>query len=253
MAFDVSKFLALTALIATTGAACSSTDDKPEGSAGTTGAGTAGKPGDAGSSSQGGSAASAGQNAGGEGGGYAGESSEPELGGAGGNGGDGGQAGSEECVGPLLGAGGGADVDPSLEGLCLDFWDATCPASEDEAPTYKVCEGVKERATPGVAVKVAECLKALSTADACDESKVAACFTSLVGKGCINPDADAACASVHANCGAVTVESCKKTANLVENYEALTGCMDPGDEGWYEPEFTGTCVERLEYCAGVRL
>ena len=222
MAFDVSKFLALTALIASTGAACSSSEKDDKGSnGGSTGAGTAGKS----------SAGAPDTSGGGSTAGHSGdEAGAPALGGnggdavggaaeAGGAGGAGGEADTGECLGPLAagGAGGaGALVEPSLEDLCMDFFTPKCPASiEDFDPTYKVCEGVKERALPAVALKVTECLKALSADDACDGAKVSTCFTSLEGKGCVNPDAATPCASIHANCADVSVDACKKIADLI--------------------------------------
>jgi hypothetical protein len=259
MAFDVSKFLALTALIATTGYACSSTDkDKAEpgdggGAPGT--AGVTGKSGDAGAPNGVGGASS---DVGGAGG-AAVANGGADLGGAS-LGGEGGQGVVGECIGVLSAGGAGgaaADADPSLEDLCAALYDITCAASaEDLAPADVVCEGVRYSALPAVAIQVADCLKALSAADACDNAKTAACFTDLVGKGCENPDAASACAAIHGTCDEASVTDCVKVANLVNGdnaFEALTGCMDPAAEGWYDPDFTGTCTERLDYCAGVRL
>jgi hypothetical protein len=262
MAFDVSKFLALTALIATTAASCSSTDSDPETSkGGSSGSGTAG---DAGQSTQGGgndgvggAAAGNGGDAGDAGGAAAGAGGAA-LGGAeaGGAGGAGGAAEVGECLGALAegGAGGAPAVEPSLEGLCMDYFDTVCAGSEDSAPSYTVCEGVKDRAQPGVAVAVEDCISKLSAADACDYAKVTACLTGLAGKGCANPNSATACANIKTNCDEVDVASCEKIADLVnpDLFEGFTGCMDPTDEGWYEPAFTGTCVERLDFCAGAR-
>jgi hypothetical protein len=36
-------------------------------------------------------------------------------------------------------------------------------------------------------------------------------------------------------------------------FAAFTECMDPSIEGFYNPDFAGTCAERLENCAGVVL
>jgi hypothetical protein len=264
MAFDVSKFLALTALIASTGAACSSTDkDKATpGGGGSPAAGTSGSAGQ-----PGGQAGAADAGNGGAAAGNAGEGGAPVAGGVGGEslggagaGGVGGAGGADagECLGSLaVGGAGGADagVEPSLEGLCMDFFDTVCAGSEDFAPSYTVCEGVKERGQPAVAVAVADCIKTLSAEDACDDAKVAACFTGLEGKGCANPDAASTCASIKTNCAEVNLASCEKIADLVspDMYEGFTGCMDPTDEGWYDPGFVGTCVERLDNCAGLRL
>lgn len=262
MAFDVSKFLALTALIASTGAACSGTDSDEEPSkGGSSGSGTSG---DAGQSTQGGGndgvgGAAAGNggdagNLGGAAGGVGGES----LGGteAGGAAGAGGSADFGECLGELAegGAAGAPAVDPSLEGLCSDYFSTICPGSEEDAPSYTVCAGVRDRAQPGVAVAVADCISKLSATDACDYAKVTACLTGLAGKGCANADSATACATIKTNCDAVDVASCEKIADLVkpEQIEGFTGCMDPTDEGWYEEAFTGTCVERLDFCAGAR-
>jgi hypothetical protein len=257
MAFDVSKFLALTALIASTGASCSSTDsDKEPSKGGSSGSGTSG---DAGQSTQGGGDDGVGGAAAGNGGdavgGAAAGAGGAALGGAE-AGGAGGEGGAGECLGALVegGAGGAPAVEPSLEGLCMDYFDTVCAGSEDDAPSYTVCEGVKERAQPGVAVAVEECISKLSAADACNYAKVAACLTSLAGQGCPNPDSATACATIKTNCDEVDVASCKKLADLVspDRLETFTACMDPSDEGSYEEAFTGTCVERLDFCAGAR-
>ncbi len=263
MAFDVSKFLALTALIATTGYACSSTDDDKAGDGATAGTAGVGKSGDAGAADGvGGGKSEAGGNGGAlpsnggatlDNGGASPSNGGATLGGAGG------QADGGECLGMLSAGGAGgaaADADPSLEDLCADLYSVTCAASaEDFAPADIVCEGVRERALPAVAIQVAACLKGLNAAGMCDADESAACFTDLVGQGCENPDAAAACTAIHGNCAAVSVADCVKVANLVgsDHYEAFTGCMDPANEGWYEPDFTGTCSERLDFCAGVRL
>jgi hypothetical protein len=262
MAFDVSKFLALTALIAGTGAACSGTDkDDESGKGGTSGSGTSGS---AGKAAQGGAgdgvagAAGNGGDAGEMGGAPAAGAGGAALGGAdaGGAGGAGGAGDVGECLGSLVegGAGGAPAVEPSLEGLCMDHFDTVCAGAEDSAPSYTVCEGVKDRAQPGVAVAVEDCISKLSAADACDYPKVAACLTSLAGQGCVNANSATACASIKTHCDAIDVASCEKIADLVnpDRLEGFTGCMDPTDEGWYETGFTGTCVERLDFCAGAR-
>jgi hypothetical protein len=267
MAFDVSKFLALTVLIAGTGAACSSTDkkDEPAGGAGTSG--SAGQS-SAGKSNNQAGAADAGN--GGAAAGSAGEGGGPAAGGGGagaggeslGGGGAGGATDTGECLGALAlggaGGAGGAGVEPSLEGLCMDFFDVVCAASpEDYPPSYTVCEGVKERAQPAVAVAVRDCIKALSADDACDGAKVAACFTKLEGKGCANPDGAAACTAIQARegCDTINPASCEKIADLVspDMFDAFTECMDPSIEGYFDTSFTGTCGERLDSCAGVSL
>jgi hypothetical protein len=259
MAFDVSKFLALTALIAGTGAACSGTDKEEPGQGGTSGSGTSGS---AGKSTQGGAGAgvagAAAGNGGDAGGAPAAGAGGAALGGAdaGGAGGAGGAAEVGECLGGLTegGAGGAPAVEPSLEGLCMDYFGSVCAGSEDDPPSYTVCEGVKDRAQPAVAIAVEECISKLSAADACNYAKVAACLTSLAGNGCANPNSATACATIKTHCDQVDVASCEKIADLVnpELFDGFTGCMDPTDEGSYEPSFTGTCVARLDFCAGAR-
>jgi|GEM_PF-5834949 len=259
MAFDVSKFLALTVLIASTAAACSDSDKDTQGSnGGSSGKGTsgnAGEPAQAGNDSVGGAAAGAGGDTTEVGGAPAAGAGGATLGGAE-AGGAGGATDVGECLGALAegGAGGAPAVDPSLEGLCMDYFDTICAGSEASAPSYTVCEGVKDRAQPGVAVAVEDCISKLSAADACDYPKVATCLTSLAGKGCANPNSATACATIKTHCDEVDLASCEKIADLVnpDLFEGFTGCMDPTDEGWYEPAFTGTCVERLDFCAGAR-
>jgi hypothetical protein len=262
MAFDVSKFLALTALIASTGAACSGADKEESGKGGTSGSGTSG---DAGKATQGGADNGVGGAAAGNGGdagdvGGAAGAGGAALGGAAGAGGAG-EVG--ECLGSLAeggagGAGGAPAVEPSLEGLCMDYFDVVCAASpEDYAPSYKVCEGVKERGSPAVAVAVEACISALSAADACDGAKVSACFTDLAGQGCKNPASAAACTTIKGRdgCDAVELVGCKKIVDLVgpDSFDAFSECMDPSIEGFYDPDFAGTCEERLQNCAGVFL
>lgn len=271
MAFDVSKFLALTALIAATGSACSSGDDDStpseggsSGNAGANASGSKGEPGGQAGAPEGGhgGVAIAGEG-GGKAEGGAGEGGGTAEGGVGGEslaggGGAGGAPDQGECLGSLAtgGAGGAPNVEPSLEGLCMDFFDTICPAVEGYAPSYTVCEGVKARGTSAVAVAVADCIKGLSADDACDIAKVTACLTSLEGKGCANPAAATDCTTIKAlaGCEDLDLAQCEKIADLVnpEMNEALTGCMDPANEGWYEPDFTGTCAERLDFCAGAR-
>jgi hypothetical protein len=262
MAFDVSKFLALTALIAGTGAACSSTDkDEPAG-----GAGTSGSAGENSAGKSGNQAGAADAGNGGAAAGSAGEGGGPAAGGAGAGGeslaggGAGGAPDTGECLGSLAlgGAGGaGSGVEPSLEGLCSAFADTVCAGIEDFAPSYKVCAGVMERAQPAVAVAVADCITALSAEDVCDGPKVAACFSKLEGKGCANPDGAAACTAIQARegCDVINLASCEKIADLVspDMFQAFTECMDPSIEGWFDTTFTGTCAERLDTCAGVSL
>ncbi|HEX2877833.1 MAG TPA: hypothetical protein VHP33_41575 [Polyangiaceae bacterium] len=266
MAFDVSKFLALTVLIAGTGAACSGTDDNDNdsndgGAAGSSTSGKAGQGNDAAGADAGGNGGAA---AGGEGGGKtaggAGAGGEAVGGGdAGGAGGAGGAPVVGECLGSLIvgGAGGaGPDVEPSLEGLCSDFYQLDC-SDEETAPSYYLCESTRNRAQVAVAVAVADCLSALSAADQCDDAKVSACFEGVKGRGCANPDGAAACSVMkgYTGCDAIDQAKCEDIADLInpEAFEGFTGCMEPGNEGWYDEAFTGTCVERLDRCAGLVL
>jgi hypothetical protein len=254
MAFDVSRFLALTVLIAATGAACSGTDDKDNetndgGEAGSSTSGKAGQGND-----------SAGGDAGGAGGAAAngGAGGDKTAAGAGGEslGGAGGAGGAEvgECLGSLAegGAGGEPGVEPSLEDLCGAFFD-TCPGAENLPASYSACEGVRHHVTPGVAVAFADCITALSTDDQCDEVKVTECFTDLRGRGCSNPGGATACVSITGNCELVTEAECLQVLDLVgeDMTDAVKGCMDPADEGWYNENFGGSCAERLDYCAGL--
>lgn len=264
MAFDVSKFLALTVLIAGTAAACSGSDKEDNetagGKAGSSTSGKAGQGNDASGADAGGNGGAA---AGGQGGdktvaGGAGVGGEA-IGGAdaGGAGGAGGAAVVGECLGELAAAGGagGAGVEPSLEGLCSDFYQLDC-SDEDIAPSYYVCERTRARTKPAVAVAVADCLSALSAADQCDDAKVSACFEGVKGRGCANAEGAAACAVMKAytDCDAIDLAKCEDIADLIsaEAFEGFTGCMDPNNEGWYE-DFAGTCVERLDRCAGLVL
>jgi hypothetical protein len=267
MAFDVSKFLALTVLIAGTGAACSGDDQPdPDNGGGNPAAGSPDK-GDAGSPSKGDGGAGNGKagegSLGGEGGevaagGYAtGGSAE----GGSGQGGSGGDGSTDTCISnaELMGEGGAGgasalDVDPSLEGLCMGFFQLECPGAEGEyAPAYDVCEGVKLHGLTAVAVRVADCLTALGETGQCDVAQASACFGDLVGKACENPDSTAACEVINTTCTGepVSVAACKQVANLVnaDMYDDLKGCMDPAEEGVFDELFEGNCSERLTACA----
>lgn len=266
MAFDVSKFLALTVLIAGTGAACSS-DDKEDpnggGSAGKTTAGAPDKGGDAGADNGGAGNGKAGEGSlGGEGGGTSTDGGMTSVGGIDG-GGAGGDGPTEPCLSNALlmgegGAGGAGalDVDPSLEGLCSDLYDIGCPSLEGEqSPAYTICEGIKDKGLTITALTVGECLTALSPADRCDPAKSAACFDNLVGKACVVPDSTEPCEAIHTTCTdePVSVSECRKVADLLnpESYINLTGCMDPADEDadiWSSVVET-KCSERLVACA----
>lgn len=272
MAFDVSKFLALTVLIAGTGASCTAADDKDEpgaaGTAGSAGQNSAGSNSNPGGADQGGAGGGEATGKGGEAGGFVvgGASAGAGVGGAGlggaesGGGGAGGAPEVGECLGELAvggaGGAGGVDLDPSLEGLCSDFYQTDC-GDELLPPSYTVCAASKDRDQPAVAVAIADCITALSLTDECDSAKVKACYSGVVGKGCANPDSVAACNDIiaRAGCEAVTQADCEKVANLVNPAElaAFTECMDPSIEGYYNPDFTGTCAERLESCAGLWL
>jgi hypothetical protein len=155
------------------------------------------------------------------------------------------------------GAGGAAAVEPSLEDLCAAFYETDCGQEGVIAPSYMVCSGVMYTGEPAVAVAVADCITALSLADQCDSAKVAACFTSLEGKGCVKESSAPACAAIKARegCDAIDLATCEKIADLVgaDGYEGFTACMNPTEEGWYDPDFTGTCAQRLENCAGVKI
>jgi hypothetical protein len=272
MAFDVSKFLALTVLIAGTGAACSSEDkEDPDNGGGKPAAGAPDK-GDAGSPDTG--VGGSGMGKGGEGA-VGGEGGELGLGGvaAGGRaqggaaqggtdqGGSGGDSSPDSCISnaELMGEGGAGgatalDVDPSLEGLCMDFFELECPGAEGEyAPAYDVCEGVKLRGLTAVAVRVAECLTALGEAGQCDDAQASACFGELVGKACENTDSTAACTAIRTTCTdePASAADCKEIANLVDPtmFDDLKGCMDPAEEGVFDELFEGNCSERLSACA----
>jgi len=256
MAFDVSKFLALTVVIAAAGASCTVADEKDNeptgGTAGTSTSGSAGQGNDAAGADAGGDGNAAGGN-GGAGGVDAGGAGAGGVA-LGGAGGAGGTPEVGECLGSLAegGAGGEPGVEPSLEDLCGAFFD-TCPGAENLPASYSACERVRHVVTPGVAVAFADCVAALSTDDQCDKVKVTECLTGLQGRGCANPDGEAACASITSNCELVDATTCGKVLDLVgvDSTEMVTGCTDPADEGWYNVNFQGSCAERLDYCSGL--
>ncbi len=258
MKFDVTKFLALTAVIGSTAAACSTTQVDTDGNGGTGGSGeTDGSVGSGGSSAAG----SGGQAGGGGGlagsgglaggGGLAGSGGLAGGGGLAGFGGEGGAGGSEPCLasGPLVGEGGEGGGDPGLEGLCSDFYGFDDCASESLNPRYELCESLKSMAEPSVAVTGAECIEALGEADHCNREKIEACATDLVGKACEKPSSATTCVAIHGNCGDVSEADCQAFLDMYQEatHAYISDCMDPSGES-FDETFEGSCSDRLYRC-----
>jgi len=248
MTFDVSKFLALTALLATAGigtAACSSSNDDSDGSGGTSGSGGKSSGGEGGSvdggagntGGQGGATDGVGGAAGGEGGlgGTAGAAAE---GGAGGE-------GAEECV----------ENDPSYEGdPCADLPDTKCDGAAEDAlnPFSDSCYSTYNTNT-NTRLAYAACLAGKDACDADSADVAAACWSTVAAQACPVEGAAAACTTVVGTCSTgLTTGACTDMLDAVAILDAeyLGSCMDPAGE-YYDESLVGDCKVRLAECAGV--
>lgn len=261
MTFDVSKFLALTGLLASASivsAACSSTDDD-DGSGGS--GGTAGK-------SSGGSA-SAGKSGSGDGG-VGAAANEAGAGNSGGSG-EGGAQGNEGGLGGLGGAAGGAEAggagaggggsgeclphDPSYEDdPCLEVPDLKCDGADEGArnPFYDSCQALY-RANINAQVAYVQCLEGKDEC-ATDSAEVAAdCWSQVAARTCPVEGAADVCTTVVGTCStglsqSKCVDMLDTAAELDTSY--LASCMDPAGE-FYDDTLEGDCTTRLAACAGV--
>jgi hypothetical protein len=268
MTFDVTKFLALTAVLAgaSIGAgACSSSSNDGEGDTG----GSSGSSGSSSGSNAGGDNSAAGSSAyagqssglGGEGGAggtssggaglcaYSGESGRgncDDTGGAspgGAGAGSGGEGGGESCLAP----------DAAFEGdPCADVPDTKCDGAEENFynPFYDIC-AASGGSNTSVRLAFAECLEG----DVCAATAAASateCWSTLAARACPVEGAAAACATIVDTCSdGLTAEACTKMLNVyTDALEFVPDCMDPNAEG-YDELFVGNCKERLAACTGV--
>ncbi len=246
MKFEVNKFLALTALLATATASavgCSSTDAKQAPSTG------GGEGGEAGSVEP-----SAGSGAVAPEGGAAGALGEAGQGGTseGGEGGTPGAAGAptEMCIGEIVGQGGAAE-----EGTTpCDLWGAAgAPDCGNESGLNFAGEGCLELYNTGVyrpSVIDAYNTCATKLADTCDQDGVIGCANGLIGQGCAEDTTTEACALVASYCPTVT--NCTGVMNLLtpEGQVAVADCMDPASEN-YAAYTADDCNVNLKYCANL--
>ena len=253
MKFEVNKFLALTAALATAAAAaagCSATDKKAVddvGGAGNT-AGASGAPdeGKAGAS-EGGETSAGGQA------GEGGAGGSLTEGGAGGSFAEGGAAGGSnfECIGELVGAGGAADE--GAPGPCEFWYGLSAPDCGGELnPPGDLCYDLNAYTRPAVVAAFNDCAKALSNNSQCAEQTVYGCATQLVGMGCKQDTTADACALVATLCTDTALSNCPGVMNLAnaDAVGAIEDCMDPTGES-FDETFDGTCDQRLLRCARV--
>jgi hypothetical protein len=264
MTFDVSKFLALTALLAGAGvgtAACSSDSNDGAASGGTGGKGgtaSGGSNSHAGSSSdnqgghggqvpEGGAAGSL--NGAGEGGAAAGAGGAAggSVGGAGGATGEAGAGGATECFAH----------DPSYENdPCADLPVTDCDAATEGLlnPYYDTCSK-SGNANSAARIKYADCVLA-EDANECDVGapQVAAdCWAEAVVNLCPVEGAATACAAVVGTCSTgLSADTCTKMLNTlaVPDDAYITSCMDPAGE-FFDELFEGDCKARLAACSYV--
>jgi hypothetical protein len=259
MTFDVSKFLALTALLASASigsAACSSNDDKDgaggsSGSGGKTTGGSSGAGGKASSGEGGGGSDAVGGNADVGGGGGA-------EGGVGGEGGLGGAAGAAAGAGGAGGEGGNPECllnDPAYEDdPCADLPDTQCDgaAEGDLNPLRDSCYATYN-ANTNMRAAFYYCLEGKEEC-ATDSAEVAAsCWSQIASLSCGVEGAAATCTAVVGTCNTgLTTQTCTNMLDTVAELNApyLESCMDPAGES-YDELFVGDCKARLAVCAGV--
>ncbi len=245
MKFEVNKFLALTALLATATASavgCSSTDAKKAPSSGGGGGGEAGSvepsagsgatPAEAGAAGAAGAQSEAGQ-------GGTGEAGASEGGAAG--------APVEACIGESVGQAGAADG-----ATPCDMWArAGTPdcGAEDGNWAGQGCLELYNTGVyrPSVIDAYNTCAEAL--ADTCDQDSVIGCANGLIGRACAQETTAEACAAVATYCPMVTI--CTGVMNLLtpEGQAAVADCMDPASEFYQAP--TDDCDVNLKYCANL--
>lgn len=270
MTFDVTKFLALTAVLAGASigaAACSSSDKDGEGDNG----GSSGSSGSSSGSNAGGDNSAAGASAyagqssglGGEGGAggsnaggaglcaYAGESGRgncDDTGGAspgGAGAGSGGEGGAQSCLA----------TDAAYEGApCADIPDTKCDGAEENFynPFYDMCEASSGTNT-AVRLEFIACLQG----DECAETAAASaqtCWSTAAAKACPVEGAPAVCTTILGTCvdGGLDAADCTKMLDNATTYglDFVPECMDPNAEG-FDDAFVGDCKERLARCTGV--
>jgi hypothetical protein len=265
MTFDVTKFLALTAVLAGAGigaAACSSNGNDGEGENG----GSGGSAGSSSGSNSGGDSGAAGSSAyAGQGNGLGGEGGALGGSGAGGAGQCAAGAPSQSCNdtggastgGAGAGGEGGAQsclaTDAAYEGdPCADIPDTKCDGAEEGFynPFYDICAASGGSNTT-VRVAFAECLEGDVCADTAS-AEAAACWSTLAAQACPVEGTAAACTTIVGTCSdGLTAAACTKMLNVyTEAIEFVPDCMDPNAEA-YDELFVGDCKARLSACTGV--
>jgi hypothetical protein len=254
MTFDVTKFLALTAVLAGASigaAACSSNSSDDNGDNG----GSSGSAGSSSGSNAGGDNSAAGSSAYAGGTGLAGEGGA--SGGAGGSNAAGADTGGAATAGAGAGGEGGAEAclaDAAFEGdPCADILDTKCDGAEENAynPFYDLCA-----ASGGTNMTVRLAFVACLEGDECAGTAAAsaqACWSTAAAKACPKEGAAAACTTMLGTCtdGGLNAADCEKMLNnYTEVLDYVPECMDPNAEG-FEDTFVGDCKARLARCTGV--
>jgi len=255
MKFDVAKFLALTAVLASSGgvaAGCSDTDGGETDS-------------QAGSSSSAGESNKGGSSTGGSStqvGGADGQAGESVAGANGANGGAqaGGAGGAATNGGEASGGAGGAGIqcllhDPSVESPCADAGPQTDCATEDVNAFLGHCSNLLF--VPSVEVQngiIADFLQCGldATIDPCSTVDAAACWRAARGKGCTTDEVTTACESIATLCDTAGARVCGPRLAQVApaSHPTVVDCMDPAGEN-YDAAFLGNCTERLDACLGI--
>jgi hypothetical protein len=252
MTFDVSKFLALTALLAgagVSGAACSSSggDDAQGGKSSGGNSSHAGSSNDAGGNTsdvtEGGGAGvgAAGGATGGVGG--ASDGGGGAAGGGGGMGGEAGAGGSAECL----------THDPAYEDdPCASLPATDCdPSSEGLLNPYQDSCYQTYGAKSGVRMAYVDCVQGKDECATNAEATAASCWAKAAAAACPVEEADATCTTVVSTCATgLTAATCKKMLNASAMLDAayVTSCMDPAGEFW-DDLFVGDCTARLANCS----
>lgn len=261
MTFDVTKFLALTAVLAGASIGVSACSDSNKDDTETNG-GTAGTGGEssAGETSVGGSPSNAaGSSAQTNDGGVAGEGGAT-VGVAGGAGGDDGGlvGGAAGATAGGAGGEGGAEAclmtDAAYEGdPCATIPETQCDGAEEGslnafADTCAASWG----ANTAVRLAFADCFEG----DVCAETAAAdaaACWRAAAAKACPFEAAATLCTTVVGTCGTGLTEATCTTmidTTAMVDFTYVPECMDPNAES-YDQLFEGDCKARLAACAGV--
>ncbi|MBN2193446.1 MAG: hypothetical protein JW751_11575 [Polyangiaceae bacterium] len=189
-------------------------------------------------------------------------------------------SGSEAGAG---GVGACVDDDPSFEGIDCEtgFPTTDCSLTDPSFEGYlnhlvTGCERLYYGSagfgsTRSAVMEAAAACMAEITEDPCSDEAAAAvalCKTEAAANVCENPLAVAACggeaytdqwgdytaAGILDSCPELATEDCVAALSVFREPIYATLCMDPSDpsgEDYFDPGFTGSCVERFKICSGI--